>query len=63
VAAQAEIRKYMEMHGGIPGLKITLKPEAAHLSPSCDAGYATGTYEWLSPNTVCGCTTIFEGHT
>ena len=61
VAGQAEIRKYMEMYFGIRGLKITLKPEAAHLSPSGDAGYTTGTYEWLSPNPVCGCTNDFRG--
>jgi ketosteroid isomerase-like protein len=61
VAGQAEIRKYMEMYFGIPGLKITLKPEAAHVSPSGDAGYTTGTYEWLSPNTVCRCTNDFLG--
>ena len=61
IAGQAEIRKYMEMYFGIHGLKITLKPETAHLAPSCDAGYTTGTYEWLSPNTVCGCTNDFRG--
>ena len=60
IAGQAEIRKYMEMYFGIHGLKITLKPETAHLAPSCDAGYTTGTYEWLSPNTVCGCTNDFR---
>jgi ketosteroid isomerase-like protein len=61
VAGQAEIRKYMEMYFGIPGLVITLNPESAHLSPSGDAGYTSGTYEWVSPNAVCKCTNSFHG--
>jgi len=42
-------------------LKITLKPETAHLSPSGDTGYTTGTYEWVSPSVGCGCTNDFRG--
>lgn len=61
VAGRETIRKFMADYFAIPGLTITLKPNAARLLPSGQAGYATGTYDWVVPNVVCHCTNEFRG--
>jgi ketosteroid isomerase-like protein len=61
VAGREAIRKFMGDYFAIPGVTITFKPRAAHLSPSGQAGYTTGTYDWVVPNLVCHCTQEFRG--
>jgi ketosteroid isomerase-like protein len=61
VAGREAIRKFMTDYFSVPGLTITLKPNAAHLSPSGQAGYTTGSYDWVVPNVACHCTNEFRG--
>jgi ketosteroid isomerase-like protein len=61
VAGQESIRKFLADCLAIPGVTITLKPNSAHLLPSGQAGYTTGTYDWVMPNDLCHCTNEFRG--
>lgn len=61
LAGREAIRKFLTDYFAIPGMEITLKPNAAHLSPSGNTGYTVGNYEWVIPNTVCHCTNHFRG--
>jgi len=61
VVGQTEISKYLAGYFAEPGWTITLKSEVAHLSPSGDAGYTSGTYEWIIPNAACRCKNDFKG--
>ncbi len=44
VGPTANLRKYLTLTFAAPVFALTLEPETAHLSPSGNAGYTTGSY-------------------
>ena len=61
VRGRREIREYLAGYFKESGSTVILNAEAARLSPAGNAGYTSGTYEWIIPNPGCRCKNDFKG--